>query len=402
MPRRAAKRRELLVDTALAAPLVALSLGGTVGEILGATGPTPPPAGGYAIAIVSSCVLVWRRQRPLLVAVGSFAVAAAYPLLGYPGWAPSVALFVALFSLTAFDTTRKSFGIALALCVAAYLVLIVPPIEASPLSPSVWGPVFALFWVALLGASAGRRRLDSEDRLRRAAEVAEVQARQRMADDRLQVARELHDVLAHTISVIAVQSGLAADALDDDVETARKALGTIRASTRQALSELRATLTILRAGPVPVGAEDGDADTGDAGVGEPGVGSARPGSPQPRLAQVSELADRARAAGLVVTLDVALGGRALSPALELTAYRVVQQALTNVIQHAQARSVEVGVRRTDGHLLVTVVDDGRGQGSDSPGFGIRGMRERVGALGGTLAAGPGSAGGYEVRAQLPI
>jgi signal transduction histidine kinase len=364
--------------------MAVLSVGGAVGEILSATGPTPPLAGGCLIAFASSAVLVWRRDRPATAAVAGFVIAAVYPLVGYPGWAPMVTLFVALFSLAAYGATTRALAGALVLCVAAYLVPLLPPQSWSPLDPAAWAPPIGLVWASLLGATARRRRIASEDRLRRAAEVAEARARQRMADDRLQVARELHDVLAHTISVIAVQSGLAADALDDDVETARRALGTIRASTRQALGELRATLALLRA----------DQST---------AGTSGPPRPQPTLAQIPELTERAQAAGLTVRLDLAAGDRALAPAVELTAYRVVQEAITNVIRHAQAHSVDVAIRRGADSLEIAVVDDGRGPQADNPGgFGIRGMRERVEALGGTLVAGGGADRGYELRALLPI
>ncbi len=382
----AGPRHEILVDAALALPLAALAIGGTAGELVSATGSTPPAFGGYLIALAAAATLVWRRQRPAVVAVAALAIAACYPLVGYPGWAPMLPMFVALFSLSAYGATQRALYGALALCVVTYLLPVVSTQRWSPWSPAVWAPAVGLVWVSLLGASIRRRRLAGEEHVRQVAEVAAAQARERMADERLQVARELHDVLAHTISVIAVQSGLAVDALDDDTATTRRALGAIRASTREALAELRATLSLLRA------------DTDEA--------VARPTRPQPRLADLPDLVAQARAAGLMVTFsgDVAGASAAagLSPALELTAFRVVQESLTNVVRHANATSVVVEVRRGGDKLHVTVADDGHGPQGDHAGFGVRGMGERVSALGGTLVTGPGPERGYEVRAVLPL
>jgi signal transduction histidine kinase len=390
----AGPRREILLDAALALPVAALAIGGTAGELASATAPTPPAVGGYLIALAAAATLVWRRQRPAVVAVAALAIAASYPLIGYPGWAPMLAMFVALFSLSAYGATQRALYGALALCVITYLLPVVSTQRWSPWSPAVWAPAVSLVWVSLLGAATRRRRLAGEEHVRQVATVAAAQARERMADERLQVARELHDVLAHTISVIAVQSGLAIDALDDDIDMARRALGTIRASTKEALAELRATLTLLRA---------------DAA----GAASARPTRPQPRLADLPDLVAQTCAAGLAVTLscdlaDTAVDGRGgvdgavTSPAVELTAFRVVQESLTNVVRHANATSVAVEVRRHADQLRVTVADDGYGPQGDRSGFGVRGMRERVAALGGTFVAGPGPERGYEVRAVLPL
>jgi len=391
------RRRDLLVDAALALPLAVLTAGGTFGELIAAPGPHPPAAGAYVIAVAAAATTVWRRRRPALVACACFLVASTYLLAGYPGWAPSLALFVALFTLAAYGDTNRSLIGALGLSLLAYLLMVLPPARLSAGSPSVWGPLLGWVWVSLLGASVRQRRLTGDERLRRANEIAAEQTRRRIADDRVRIARDLHDVLAHTIAVIAVQSGVAADALDDDRETARQAIGTIRSSTRQALTELRATLTVLRDEAVT------------------GIDASLPTRPQPRLAEIETLAERARQAGLAVTVrlpsgDVPTAGDrdgadAIAPAVELTVYRVVQEALTHVIRHARARTVSITLDRhePDGALVVTVHDDGHGDGGQAPaGFGIRGMRGRVEALGGTFRAGPDADGGFTVRADLPI
>jgi signal transduction histidine kinase len=288
-------------------------------------------------------------------------------------------LFVAFYSLAAYGTDRRSTIGALALCVVAYAVPLLPPQSWPVFSPALWGPAACFAWVSLLGASVRRRRLEAEERTRRAAATAEAQARERLTADRLRVARELHDVLAHTISVISVQSGVALDALDDDLPAVRGALHVIRGSTRQALAELRATLELLRA----------EAD---------GV---RPERPQPGLAQLAELVARAEAGGVVVEFD---GGDVgpLPPAVELTVYRLVQEALTNVLRHSGAGRAGVSLRRGDGTVTVEVVDDGRGPAEAAAGFGLRGMAERVAAVGGELVTGAGADGGFRVRAELPV
>jgi signal transduction histidine kinase len=259
---------------------------------------------------------MWRRQRPAVVAVAALAIAACYPLVGYPGWAPMLPMFVALFSLSAYGATPRALYGALALCVITYLLPVVS-------------------------------------------------------------------------SQIAVQSGLAVDAMDDDTATTRRALAAIRASTKEALAELRATLTLLRA------------DTDAAAV-------ARPTRPQPRLADLPDLVAQTRAAGLMVRFSGDVAGASgtaavgLSPTLELTAFRVVQESLTNVVRHAKATSVVVEVRRDGDQLHITVADDGHGPQGDQTGYGVRGMVERVLALGGTLVTGPGPERGYEVRAVPPL
>jgi signal transduction histidine kinase len=369
--------KDLWVDAAVAVPVAAMTVAGTVGELLAATERTPPAALGVAIAVVASAALVGRRRWPARSAAVAFTVSALYPLLHYPGWAPVLPLYVSLFSLAAYAATRRGPAVALILALLVYLV----PVALGEYwltwsTPATWGPALAMGWIVLLGAAARSRRLHSEHELRQTAVMAEARARQRIADDRLQVARELHDVLAHTISVIAVQSGLALDSLDDDPATARAAMTTVRASTKEALAELRATLGLLR-----------------------GLGGAPP--PQPRLAELPDLVAQASAGGLRVILRH--DGVPLPPVVELTAYRVVQEALTNVLRHANAATAEVCVAVEDGVLHVRVVDDGRGAppGAD-PGFGLRGMRERVEAVGGAVTAGPHAPHGFEVRATVPL
>src|SRR5882757_6391866 len=140
----ASPRHEMLVDAALALPLAALAIGGTAGELVSATASTPPPVGGYLIAFAAAATLMWRRQRPAVVAIAALAIAACYPLAEYPGWAPLLPMFVALFSLSAYGATQRSLYGALALCVITYVLPLVSTQRWSPWSPAVWAPAVGL------------------------------------------------------------------------------------------------------------------------------------------------------------------------------------------------------------------------------------------------------------------
>lgn len=243
----------------------------------------------------------------------------------------------------------------------------------------------------LSGELMRNRRLlldEYADRAARAEAERDAEAERRVAQERLRIARDLHDVLAHTVSVMTVQAGVAADAVEHDADraTVSSALSTLRATGKEAMAEVRATVAVLRGA-------DGGADT----------------APSPTLDRVPELVDAARARGLEVELDVDLAGVEVETLVELTAYRVVQESLTNVARHADATRAAVRIESGPSGLMVEVVDDGRspaqpgdGTGHDpDPGFGLRGMTERVEAAGGTLAYGPLPRRGWAVRAILP-
>ncbi len=369
-------RREALVEAVLAATVALTATFGVWDELANAPWPTPTPLPGYALTLAACGVLVFRRRRPVAVTVVALALLYGYHLAGYPGGAPALALFVAVYSVSAYGRDRWSLPVAIALTAAACAVPQIPPHPLPFSNAAVYGPTIGILSMAVLGATIRQRRLDAEERVRQAHAQAEAQTRQRLTDERLRIARELHDVLAHTISVIAVQGGLALDALDDNPELTRQAVQTMRSSAREALTELRAALAALR--------------------GE--------GDPQPRayLAEVPALAEAARAAGLVVEVDTGGTGE-LPPLHELTAYRIVQEALTNAVRHSGAGHAWVLVRRELGTLRVEVSDDGHGL-PDEPasGMGLRGMRERVRALSGTLHLGAREGGGCRIVAELPL
>ncbi|TDD81744.1 sensor histidine kinase [Actinomadura rubrisoli] len=221
------------------------------------------------------------------------------------------------------------------------------------------------------------------ERAERAERTREEEARRRVAEERLRIARDLHDLLAHSITVIGVQAGAAAHLLRGerplDRDELSDALTSIAATCREARTELRGTLQVLRSTD---------------------VGS--PAETLPGLDGIADLVRAARTAGLVVTLDGEDAGP-LPPEVGVAAYRIVQEALTNVVKHAGASRVAVGLTRADGALVVRVADDGRGPSGGTPeGFGVLGMIERARSVGGTLDAAPGDGAGFVVTAVLPL
>jgi signal transduction histidine kinase len=249
---------------------------------------------------------------------------------------------------------------------------------------------FAAVWA--IGVALRSRRAATDARVREADERAEAErqtAARVLAEERLRIAQELHDVVAHSMSVIAVQAGVGAHVLDERPEQARAALEAISATSRGTLTELRRLLGVLR-----------DSD---------GV---RSHAPAPGLSDLPHLVDDVRAAGVPATLHVEGHNPGIAHAgVELSAYRIVQEALTNVIKHAgKPTRVDVTVRYAPYALALEIVDDGRGVAAqprngdtvaDGSGHGLIGMRERVDVWGGELTAGPAPGGGYRVKAQLP-
>ena len=228
----------------------------------------------------------------------------------------------------------------------------------------------AYCWLALAAGDAVRSRREA---VARAALASEEQALRRLGEERLRIARDVHDVVAHAMVEINVQAGVAAHLIDRRPEEARSALRHIKTASGKALGDLRATLGVLRAGAAPVAPTEPDDFEG--------------------------LADGLRAAGVAVTMEV---DPLPAGALRATAYRIVQEALTNVLRHARASSVTVRVRAEGDAVELEVRDDGTGAGgSGGSGHGLRGMRERAAALGGTAESGPAPGGGWIVRARLP-
>ncbi|MGW7219965.1 sensor histidine kinase [Streptomyces sp. NPDC054826] len=387
----------------------------------------------WLLFAVSIGALLVRSRYPVAVTVVTGAACAGWALYGHIGELLNLPVMVALYAVAVQGDRRRTVRTAVisgAVSLVAGIDVVQP--QGAPLLEMLW-PLVPL----LLGeAVRGRRELMREyaDRAERAEAEREREARRRVEQERVRIARELHDVVAHTVSAMTVQAGLALDAFDARPEVAREAMRQVRASGKEAVHELRATVSVLRS-------EGGDL-TG----------------PAPRLAELADLVERVRGTGLDVTLRVAAGP--LPQVVELAAYRIVQEALTNVIRHADARHATVSVT-PDGHRLrVEVTDDGHhggvgrgpaapdgrggggraaeggdgtpghgtpgqatpghgtpghgtpghgtpghgtpGQGTAGDGFGLIGMRERAASVGGRLVAGPLPGGGWRVTAELPV
>lgn len=342
---------------------------------------------GWTLIVISAGALALRRRFPVTVlCVTLLACSLYYPLTG-PGSPILLTFVVALFSAAAEGRVSVAIGTA-ALAMGLTLV-------GEFAGPRRHLDNIALFllvgWlVAVIAVGSvvhGRKAYlrEAERRAEAAEQGREAEARRRATEERLRIARELHDVLGHNISLINVQAGAALHRLDRNgpaEDGSRSALAAIRDSSRQALRELRGTLGVLRqvdeAAPLAV----------------PGIGA------------VDELVERARSTGLDVRREVAGEPRSLPPGVDLAAYRIVQEALTNVSRHARATRAVVRIGYAEKEVSVEVEDDGTGGdgtgGEVRPGNGIRGMDERARALGGSLTAGARDDGGFRVLARLPL
>jgi signal transduction histidine kinase len=253
------------------------------------------------------------------------------------------------------------------------------------------GTFYAAGWIISAGVMVVASRVwrlhlrEVEERAAEAERTREEVARRRAVEERLRIARELHDVLAHSISLINVQSGVALHLIEEQPQQARIALAAINEASAEALREVRSVLSVLR------------------GTGE----EPPPRAPTAGLARLDELVSGASAAGITVALEVHGDQRPLPASVDLAAFRIVQESLTNVVRHAGAGAATVQLTYAERELELQIDDDGRGAVAHRPrgigtGNGIAGMRERATALGGELDAGAGEAGGFRVRARLPL
>ena len=335
------------------------------------------PPGAWVLTAVASFVLVLRREHPWTVLVVTGAVGVAYYPAGYPDTFLSVTFVLALANLTllvgALAGVLSTFAIVLGFVVAGRL---------RDTSLATDGAEIAYPSVALLGAvilgeglrtyKAALRRAEEAERTR------EEEARLRATEERLRIARELHDILAHQISLINVQAGAALHRRDE--EQAFTALESIKRASKETLTELRQMLGVLRQ-------YDEEA----------------PVVPAPSLGTLPELVSQTQVPGLTVRLEDSRDDVPLPAPVELTAYRIVQESLTNIVRHSGASEAVVRVVQTDGELVIEVTDNGTKAPDPERvqrGNGLRGMRERASAVGGTVSAGPEPAG-FRVRAVLP-
>ncbi|MGW0882760.1 sensor histidine kinase [Streptomyces sp. NPDC002671] len=332
------------------------------------------------LLLLASLVLLWRHRHPVLAVYAASAATLVYLAVGYPYGPVFLAVAVGCFSAVVAGHRRAAWtavgllwaGHAL---VALWLYRWLPP--AGDKRGSIVQELGVATWVLAIATVSELARVRREQWARERADRAQA-ARRRADEERLRIARELHDVLAHSISVINVQAGMGLALLDSDPEQARAALTTIKAASKEALGEVRQVLDTLRA---------------------PG---AAPRTPAPGLDRLPELVEQAASAGL--TVDIEGESPRLPPGADLAAFRIVQEALTNVVRHSGSRHARVRFAHDAGALRLWIDDDGPATGADAGGSGngLAGMRERAGALGGTIEAGPRPDGGFRVLAVLPL
>jgi signal transduction histidine kinase len=375
-------RRSDLLDTLLAITFVAFVIGVTATQIEPADSLRPLDALAYALMVVAGGALALRRRFPVAVLAAVTIALVVYGARDYPGGPVYVAVYAAIYTVASMMERRRSFPLA----VAAIVALSIPGFFGGAGSDLGWIHLAYVGFAAaavFAGDAVRNRRAylaGLEERARYLEETRDEEARRRVVEERLRIARDLHDVVAHSIASINVQAGVAVHVIDRNPEQARNALLAIKQTSKEALTELRATLGLLRQG-----------------------GESLPRTPAASLVQLDSLVATAARAGLPVEVSVRGEARPLSPAVEAAAYRIVQESLTNVVRHADAAGATVSVAYGPESLEIEVLDDGTGaSGVDgSEGHGITGMRERAAAVGGRVDAGPRPEGGFRVWARLP-
>jgi signal transduction histidine kinase len=362
----------------------AIALGVAVVEIAGSAvvaGHQNPHRGFDALAVAllltGALSLAWRCRIPRTVFGVVFATTLAYTVIGYPEGPIWLALIVA-FCTTVLEGHRLVAWVSVAVGWALFLWL--PSLVGTEDPPPLGGVLALAAWLLVLATTTEIVRIRRE-RTAEARRAREEEARLRASEEQLRIARELHDVVAHNLSLINVQAGTALHLIDERPELAESALLAIKGASKDALDELRALVDVLRSGA-----------------------EVAPRLPTPTLADVDDLVERSSAAGVPVELRVRGTRRPLPHTIETAAYRVTQEALTNVARHAGAAHTVVELDYETDALVVRVEDDGRGPVGNgaSSGKGLTGMRERVHALGGELEAGANGVRGFRVRARIPI
>ncbi|MEU2153765.1 sensor histidine kinase [Streptomyces sp. NPDC019396] len=384
------REHPLAFDAALASGVLVCMVGMSFADPHGPHGPTfgarTPQPHALVLMLLAAVVLVFRRSRPVPVLAVTGALSAVECIVGDPPAPVVMTAVVALFTVAARTDRPTTWRVGL-------LSMTVLTATAMLFSSAPWYSqenigVFAWTGMAAAAGDAVRSRRAFVDAMRERAERAErtreEEARRRVAEERLRIARDLHDVVAHHIALVNVQAGVAAHVMDKRPDQAKEALGHVREASRSALNELRATVGLLR--------QSGDPEA--------------PTEPAPGLAGLDRLLETFRHAGQPVELARTDHGTTLPAAVDLAAYRIIQEALTNVQKHAGAAAgAEVSVVRVGRTVEVTVLDRGTQATPDETtggGHGLIGMRERVTALGGTLSAGPRYGGGFRVQAILPV
>jgi signal transduction histidine kinase len=394
---RVRKPSRLEVDAAVSVAAALVTVQGRWNQVA----PWLPHVAILPLAFGQGLLLLGRRRAPAAVLAGTTLLGLFMLAVGYPPVAAGFAACCAAYALavhgrraegTELAVTLRNLAPALLAAVAWVAVAVAPGVRTPPgASGSVYvGMFIAASWV--LGYALHTRRdyvAELRDRAARLEAEEGERAARAVVDERLRIARELHDVIGHSISLIAIQSEAAARCARSNPDAVPAFLSAISAASRQALAEMRGVLAVLRPDAAAAPAA-GELTTGELG-------------PQPGLEQVSELVASLRAGGLETRLEAEQ--MHLPPGLALTVYRIVQESLTNVLKHAGAGAKAcVTIIRSGGTVRISVRDDGAGPSGQisSAAHGIVGMRERAAAYGGTLSTGARQGGGFEVEASIPL
>jgi signal transduction histidine kinase len=361
--------RPPLADALLATGLTGLTLAtlaaGTAGHVNGVAA---------VLAVLTAAPLALRQRAPILTLIVIEAALSAYGFLGFGDYPNGgVGMLVGMFTVATFHPRPVAawmFATTLGPCAIYYF---------TATSPVVWSQVVQGILIVCGGWVLG----ESTRRWGRRAERLGEDAARAVADERLRIARELHDVVAHHMSVISLQAGLAEYVLDADAQTAKVAIATVGDASRDALTDMRRLLDLLR-----LDESDDDDDY----------------QPQPGIAQLDGLVSRMRGAGLPVTVRVHGEAHRLPVGADLCVYRIVQESLTNVLKHAGPAAARIDITYGEHILTVKISDDGRAPGRpETPAsHGIRGMRERAELYGGVLSAAPAPEGGFTVVLRMPL
>ncbi len=369
-----------LSDALLAALLLAVAL------LSVATHPAAPggagvPAPIWALVVAGIVPLAFRQRAPLLVLVLTAAPIVALVWTGFTPGVLGAGLFIACYTVGAWSSTRR---LAVGLTVITGTLVVVSLLWPQHLNPMQLLENMVLFATSFaLGRSARARRAAIELAEEQAALLTVQQAelaRQQVTEERLTIARELHDVVAHSLGVIAVQAGVGSHVSASDPDEARRALDAIATTSREALQEVRSMLGVLRS----------DSDTVDY-------------EPRTSLADLPRLLDRTRMSGVPVEIDETGQAEPLAAGVELAACAVIREGLANAVRHAHGAPARVLLEHTPGRLGIEV-RNGPGHklaGSGGTGHGLQGMRERVQLWGGSMEAAPSDDGGYRLRVELP-
>jgi len=332
-----------------------------------------------ALALVTAGALLFRGRAPLaaplVTAAGAIVISALDAAAAYELDTMFLVLILAAWAAGSLLDQRQAALAILALLAAGWTVFIRAP--DVPWTELVWLS-FPLTGIFVISAASARHSEQARRAVERA-RLSEESAKRAVEDERARISRELHDVVAHSVSVMTVQASAVRRLLTPEQEREREALRVVEETGRQALTEMRRLLGILR---------------------EEGVSADR--APQPGIATIGTLVDHVREAGLPVVLTVEGEPVTLPPGVDLSAYRIVQEALTNALRHAGPAHAWVAVRYGGDDVEIEVANDGRSDGESGGGHGLVGMRERVALCGGELRAGPRQGGGYSIFARLPV